>query len=514
MNKKLILNTKNSHSLSAESEHLYIHVLGDLDYDNMESLAVTLKIKKLNSQAPPIRQSIDLYREERISNLIQKLCERFELGYAETEQTMYAFIELIETYRFKQNEIKGVFPKEDTLAKKELISAKNYLTQDHFIEALQSDLKTAGICSHINEALLLYIAMATRKQMKPLSFAFIDDSDISTLLFDVLKQSIPPSDYFFPSSISSQALYYFTSEELQHKVLLLSDVHTKQDILPILSELITKQSLSKIVALKDKSGLPFIMSPQIEASICFLGITKSRYKHKLKSLHIPKLPIQTTETDQEKWIIYNKRKSAGLVNTKEEQDARERLIHLQSILQTIEIINPYALDVYLPNHHKGNIELSNLFLEVIKAITFLHQFKREKHNKDVFGNTTKPYIQTEVDDIKLALELLKPVLEKEEDMLPMASRGFFEKLKTWSKKNEHSEFYTHQYRKDYPNIAPRTLNNYCKTLTDAGYLKIQGGNRHKGGYLYKIVEQTQETPKPNSYTDYTNTLLQTLEESH
>lgn len=512
---KHLEHTKNSQSLSAESQHIHIQILGDLDYENMDALAVTLKLKKQNSQAPPIRKSLDLYREESVSHLIEKLCERFELSFSETQQVIYDFIETLEDYRFKHKQKQSLFSEVNNLAKKDIQSATHYLTGQNVIEEIKNDLKQAGIRSHINEALLLYVAMATRKQTKPLSLTYIDDSIITTKLMDTLIHCMPLSDYFFPSSISSQALYYFTSEELQNKVLLLSDLHTKTELLPILSELITKQSLSKVVALKDKSGLPFIMSPHIEAKLCVLGTIKSKYRHKLKPLNTPKIPIDTKEEDHQNWLNYTKQKSAGLINLKQEREARERLIHLQSLLQPINVINPYALDLYLPSHHNDNIELTMLLLELINAITYIHQYRREKHTKDTFGNTTSPYIQTELEDIKIALELLKPLLEKQEDILPMASRRFFEKLKNWSKENKHQTFYTHMYRKDYPNLAPRTLGNHCKHLTDAGYLTIEGGNKHKGGYLYKIAEQDDEKTEKqnvNTYKDYTNKLIKHLEE--
>lgn len=510
--KEIILrfDTKDPLQIKAESSTLSILVLGKLDTENINALAVTLKMTKNNSYLPPIRFTLDLYREERVSDLIQKICQRFECNFSETETTIYAFIEKLESYRFTKLQKQKTFLGKTELSKQEIQLAKKYLGKNNLIDLVRQDLEKIGICSHIDTALLLFIAMSSRKLKKPLSIVLTDNSPIAELLFERLKQCLPESDYFYPNSISPQALFYFSSEELENKVLFLSDLHSKQDLFPMLTQLVNSQSLSKVVTLKDsKTGLPFIMTPQIQTSLSFLGLAKHKNLGKLKPLNIQNYSLKAIDDEIDKWMMYNKKKSAGFIDTSIESEAIKRLSDLQGILQNIDIINPFALVLELPKHHKGNIQLMNFFLRLIASIGFLHQFKRENYVQDRFQNPTKPYILTKLEDIKLALDLIRPIFEKKTEALTKTSITFFENLKKWSLTKSIDSFTTQDYKREYADIPKRTLNHYFKTLTDAGYLVIEGGNPHHGGYRYKIGTQIKEE-KTISFEQYRADLIEKL----
>ena len=486
--KQYILNTEHRQHISMQTPNLKIQLLGSVDTENLDSLSVVLKITKAKTKLPPLRSSLDLYRDEQVEELINKLCQKLELGFSDTQSTLYAFIEQLEDYRFSEIENKNQFSKEDPLSSTEKQKAKRYLGNQNIIEALKQDLQLAGIHSHINEALLLFLSLASRKTQTPLHLAYIDDSDISKQIFNVVKHCIPSSEYMYPSSISSQALYYLGLEDFKHKTLLLSDFGKKQDIYEPLSDLIIHKRLKKIVALKDKSGLPYTMSPEVEGPINLNVIAKPKYKGKLAKLPLLLMDIQVSHDQTQKWNYAKKMKSAGLIDTYKQQEARERLRNLQSTLQDIDVINSYAVDISLPQEHKGNTKLLEQVLNLVKTISYLHQYKREQYVQDAFNNPCSPYIKTKQEDISLAFELLKPVFERKATLLTIATENFYEFLKSWLQEQKQTEFKAYQLRQYDPSLIKRSLNRYLKELLESGLLSITSGKKHTG-YTYALKEQ-------------------------
>ncbi len=497
-----ILDTQNRQQICMQTPYIKIQLLGSVDTDNLDALSVTLKISKRNTEQPPLRSSLDLYLDEQMEELLNKLCQKFELGFSETQSALYALTEQLEDYRFSEIENKNQFSKTNTLSLKEERQAKRYLGKQNIISSIKEDLKQAGVHNNLNQALLLYLSLASRKTNSPLQLAFMDDTDVSKQLFEVIKTCIPTSDYMYPSSISAQALYYLGLEDFKHKTLFLSDFGKKQEIYQPLSELITHKRLKKIVALKDRSGLPYAMSPEMEGPINLNVIAKTKYKPKLSKLPVLIIDLEHTLEQMQSWHHAKKLESAGLVDIQKQKEAQERLRHIQSTLQNINVINPYAIDIELPKGHKTNTKLLEQVLNFIKTITYLHQIKREHYVLDGFNNPCDPYIKTSSEDIELAFELLKPVLETKARLLTKATETFYQFLQKWLQDQNKEEFQAYQIRQHKPEFQKRSLNRYLKELLENGLIVICSGKKHTG-YIYAINKQ-EYTSKINAESDIEN----------
>ncbi len=121
-------------------------------------------------------------------------------------------------------------------------------------------------------------------------------------------------------------------------------------------------------------------------------------------------------------------------------------------------------------------------MQFIEAITFYHQWQREKKYDT---GTGEEYIETTLEDIAAANALMKEVLLRKSDELTGACRYYFERLKKWLKEESKTAFTNHQartaLRENHSNQK-----RYMIQLQQAGLVSKSKGDQKKGFY-YQVV---------------------------
>lgn len=133
------------------------------------------------------------------------------------------------------------------------------------------------------------------------------------------------------------------------------------------------------------------------------------------------------------------------------------------------------------------------YLQFIEAVTFYHQYQREKK---VDKETGEIFIETTLQDIEEANKLMKEILLRKSDDLTGACRSHFEKLKLYLKERDNTNPSLHggSQKGAFTNreisykfrISLTTVKRYHLDLYNAGYLKLTEKKKQKG-YLYEIV---------------------------
>lgn len=155
-------------------------------------------------------------------------------------------------------------------------------------------------------------------------------------------------------------------------------------------------------------------------------------------------------------------------------------------MRPVNIINPYAKYIALPEQVFKPRRTMTLLLGFIEAVTFYHQYQREV-KKDAAGQL---YIETTTSDIESAFTLLKDVLFAKSDELSKATRIFFEQLKHHLADNKLESFTPQQIRKAF-RIEPRTIQRYIRDLKQYGYIKSVSGFKHRKGFEYSITDAAE-----------------------
>jgi DNA-binding HxlR family transcriptional regulator len=173
-------------------------------------------------------------------------------------------------------------------------------------------------------------------------------------------------------------------------------------------------------------------------------------------------------------------------------------------LETVNIINPFAPLINLPEDVNHPRKTFLLLLNFIELITFFFQHQREK---PIDESTGEIFVKTHPDDIETAFRFLKNNLFRRADELSSSARGFYYWLTQYLKESKTDRFSALDVRRA-KRLHPRTLNRYLNELKYFSYIQVAGGNQYREGFLYRL---TQMGDQSDIQSRIENDLQKTLE---
>ena len=161
---------------------------------------------------PPIRSTLDLYTDNQTDKLIRTLCDKWNLRLTESSQSVHGMIAQLESYKLQQlkypQQKEAVFE----ITAEETKATKKYLSDKNLIQNLQTDLEKMGIIGEKENALILFLAMASHRFSNPFSVLCLAKSGMGkSYLLQKLADCLPKERLSFHTQISDNALYYFDS---------------------------------------------------------------------------------------------------------------------------------------------------------------------------------------------------------------------------------------------------------------------------------------------------------------
>lgn len=490
------LNTESPELLIYDNCELYFEILGGIRITGLDRMKVTLKVQHATRQLLPIRDTLDLYNRSQTEQLIQTISENFDANIKQTETAISELTGELENYRLEK--IEALQPKEKQpyeMTPAARAAAISELKKPNLLQRTGQLLMQCGIVGEQTNSLIAYLVYCTRKQNIPLHVMFLGSSGSGkTYLQERISELIPEEDKIEITQITGNALYYFRQEELKNKLILIEDLDGALSVFYPLRELQTKRRISKTVTLKDSKGNLKTITLTVEGPVCVSGCTT---KEKIYEDNANRCLLLYTDQsrEQDKRINeYQTKIAAGEINKEREVQYRELFKNMQRLLQPLNIINPYAKYIELPEPVFKPRRTMTLLLGFIEAITFYHQYQREVKwseatSRPLSGKDTnrQPYIESTVEDIAAAFELLKDVLFSKSDELSQATRAFFENLKSYLTETGQPSFTPQQIRKVF-RIEPRTIQRYIRELKQYGFLKAVSGFKHRKGYEYSVTD--------------------------
>ena len=218
------LQIHNSNFISYKTDFILIDILGGVDLSHMERMVCTLRITHQNY--PPYRTTLDLYNDNQTDKLIRTLCDKWELKLVDVSTTLHQMIFQLEDYRMEQLKFKGKNPKSQfELSEDEAKQAIKTLKSKTLLKQLITKLNTTGIIGENENAVILFMALASYKYNNPFSVLCLAKSGIGkSYILQKLSDDMPFGSFSFHTQISPNALYYFDSNDIQQKALLIEDL--------------------------------------------------------------------------------------------------------------------------------------------------------------------------------------------------------------------------------------------------------------------------------------------------
>jgi len=423
-----------------------------------------------------------------------KYREYYTLQEVTKELENYRFL-LIEQYEQANR------PYFKELSASEEQEAITFLKRKDLLPKTNELIGKSGVIGEVNNRLLMYIIFTSSKTNNPLHCISLGSSGVGkTHLQSKVSELIPEEDKIEMTVLSANAFYYFNRTELQHKLILIEDLDGAEAVLYPLRELQSKKRITKTVVHKDARGNTKTIHLTVEGPVSVAGCTTQESIYEDNSNRNFLLYIDESKEQDIRIMNYQRLISAGKINEEQEHKSRELLKDVQRVLKPIKVINRYAEYLELPQSVFKPRRTNSHYLQFIEAITFYKQYQRESK---VDSQTGELYIETTIEDIEEANELIQEVLLRKSDLLNGACRSFFELLKAYLKGNSQTTFTNAEIRRTL-RINPSNQKRYMIQLQLAELVQRAKGDKRKG-YVYKVV----------NYEDYetTNTQIKDLLQS-
>jgi DNA primase catalytic core len=481
------LNTKNPEYITYRYENLKMALLGGISINQLDRMRVTLKISLYPQESPlhNIRHNLDLYNNDQVRRYTRKAAEKLEVGTTTLNRAVVELIEKLEQYRMSKIEArKDKRPKKRKLTPERTKRARAYLQKKDLMKRTQRDLGRVGIIGEEKNRLVMWLVFISRLREQPLHVITLGSSGTGkTYLVEKVAELIPDQHKLEITILSENAFYYFDRTELKNKLVIIEDMDGAEEVLYPLRELQTKRKISKTIPMKDAKGNIKTITLHVEGPISLAGTTTRERLYEDNANRCLLLYLDNSKEQQQKIMDFQRKLSAGKVNTKKITELKERFKDIQTILKPIQVRNPYAEQLKIPERCFKPLRTHDHYLKFIETVTFYHQYQREVKKDEETG---EKYIETSLEDIEWANYLLKDILLAKSDELSGGCREFFERLKKWLRQENKTSFYSKEVRKQF-RISPRTVNYYFFQLNEYGLLKKVGGSRYKKGYRYELT---------------------------
>ncbi len=413
---------------------------------------------------------------------------RLETGTTVLNRAIAQLIDEIERYRLTRIEsMKEQKPKRKELTEEQKRKAITYLQSPNLMERTGEDLGKTGVIGEETNRLLMYLVFTSRLRDQPLHILSLGSSGTGkTYLQEKIAELIPEHDKLEITILSENAFYYFEQTELRHKLVLIEDMDGAENVLYPLRELQSKKRISKTIPIKDSKGNLKTITLKVEGPICLAGTTTRERLYEDNANRSILIYIDGSPEHRELVMDYQRRLSAGKIDSSRERQLKESFKNMQMVLHTISVRNPYAELLKIPEYVFKPLRTNSHYLAFIETVTFYHQYQRDVKTDP---STGERYIETTPEDIRWANLLLKDVLLAKSDELPRQVREFFEGIKYHVKVTQKESFYAKEIRQKL-RLNPMTVNRYLRELETRGYTRKVGGNR-KSGFEYEILNWSE-----------------------
>ena len=164
--------------------------------------------------------------------------------------------------------------------------------------------------------------------------------------------------------------------------------------------------------------------------------------------------------------------------------------------------NPFAESLHIPEEVFKPRRTNAHYLAFIEAVTFYHQYQRES---EADSQTGEMYINTTLEDIKVANELMKEILLRKSDDLNGATRNYFERLKNWLQAEDKNSFTNVQARQAL-RVKSSNQKRYMAALQEWGLVRKVKGDK-KNGFAYEVTTYEDQQQRNQRITTVLDEIL-------
>lgn len=374
--------------------------------------------------------------------------------------------------------------------------ALELLCDPRLLLRIEDDLGSIGIVGEDRVKVITYLIATSRKQPvgQGLAATFkANSSSGKSWIVRGVSDLMPPEEVQEFTHLSPKALFYMGENGIAHKLVVSTEVAGREEAEYSVRTLISEPFITSGIPVKDEETGRFSTETfKVNGPIAYLETTTKTQINAENSTRVFELYLDEDQ-DQTRTIIKQQAREAGRERfTIEARRDRIRRIHqnAQRLLRSdLHVIIPFAEKLTFPSKDRRARRDFSKLLNLIRVITFLHQYQREIQEQG-----DRRFIEATQADYTLAYELACPTFKETLDTLDRRDRKVLEIIFKNVKEAAGPDRVTSvqfdrakvsQWTGRHRNHLVATLNR----LEDAEYLsRVEGGTGKR--IVYQVNEAT------------------------
>jgi DNA primase len=344
---------------------------------------------------------------------------------------------LLKLEALQSEQLKKVLKKDDqgpTLTSEEHAAALNLLTDPNLLDRIAADFTALGVVGEKANTLMGYIAVVSRQLERPLAVIIQSSSAAGkSSLMDAVLALVPPEAQVRYSAMTGQSLFYMGQTSLKNKILAIAEEEGASNAGYALKLLQSDGQVTMASTGKDpNTGLLVTHEYKVEGPVMlFLTTTAIDIDEELLNRCIVLTVNESREQTRAIHALQRKRQTLeGLLMSAGKEVVMSLHQNAQRLLQPLAVVNPYAERLTFLDEKTRTRRDHMKYLNLINAVTLLHQYQREVKAIEHHGKWLK-YIEVSVKDIEIANHLAHDILGRTLDELPPQTRRLLRVIYAW-----------------------------------------------------------------------------------
>jgi len=426
------------------------------------------------------RQKLDLYEDRQVEKASREAGEKLGLRPDLIELDLQMLTDQLEAWREQLAQASPETPARVQVPAGQRQNCLDFLQKPDLTGRLNKLIGQAGIVGERTNRLLLFVVASSYKMPDTLH-ALIQGASGSgkTRLLKVISELMPPEDVKRYTRVTDGSFYNQGEYYFRNKLLCFEDIDgLKEEALLAVRELQSNEILITSTSIKDEQGGIRGGERVVRGPIASISCTTRAEVYEDNISRCFTVAVDESQEQNLRVIRYQNDRSAGVIDAGKEQEARTFLQNCMRLLQPLEVVNPYANRITLPQEAHKIRRLNELYQSFVRQVTLLNQYQRKCDERG--------RLLSQPGDLLAACEILFESIVLKVDELDGSLRQFFEKLKDYvrAKGNADYEFNRFEVR-SIAGVSKTQQHRYITQLLELEYLRQWGyPNR---GFRYRIA---------------------------
>lgn len=443
--------------------------------------------------------TLDLYSSRSRKILAGDLCRLFNETPEVIEGDLVRMIKRCENTSTERED--SVSPETPApMTPKERTEAEAFGKIPNLLDAILSDFARSGLVGEESNKQLVYLAAVSRKMDEPLSVLILSSSGAGkTALQDGALAFVPPEELVKLTSLSGKALFYKERMALKHKVLALEEGSGAEEASYAIRNLISAGELVIESTIKDLgTGRLTTMENRVEGpTSVFITTTNPETDPETRSRFFVTSVDESREQTRAILEYQRKRQTLdGVRGSLETEAILRKHRNFQRLLKPLAVVNPFAGELTYGDDRLQGRRDHPKYLNLIKAVAFLHQMQREIKEARRIGGEPFEYIEITPEDVAVANRLAHEILGHSLGELSRPGRTLLFELENMVRDRLKPEnetcrpAFSRRQIREHTGWSNYRVHTHLKELIEYEYLSI-ATDRNTNGHRYRLLYDGQ-----------------------